>query len=293
MRIRDGPAAVRGVAPPPRSHWRKPGRRRGREPRVRRPVALPYPEPLAEGRIQVLRLAALVAARGGARSLRLRRRSRPAARSAPASFPVTVIGSNGKVTVSKRPARIVSLSPTATETLFAIGAGSQVVAVDDQSDFPKSAPQTSLSGFTPNVEAIAAYRPDLVVIAYDPKGLVGRARPARHHGAPPGRCQELQGRVPADPAARARHRPRGAGDEADRRHEGEDREDRRRRAEGPARALRLPRARRPTSTRRRRRRSSARSTRRSACGTSPTRPTRSASATRSSRPSTSSRRAPT
>ena len=87
------------------------------------------------------------------------------------SFPVTVVASNGKVTVSKKPGRIVSLSPTATETLFAIGAGSQVVAVDDQSDYPKSAPKTSLSGFTPNVEAIAAYRPDLVVIAYDPKGL--------------------------------------------------------------------------------------------------------------------------
>jgi len=92
---------------------------------------------------------------------------------APGAFPVTVTGSNGKVTVAKRPTRIISLSPTATETLFAIGAGSQVVAVDDQSDFPKSVPQTSLSGFTPNVEAIAAYRPDLVVIAYDPKGLSG------------------------------------------------------------------------------------------------------------------------
>ncbi len=88
-----------------------------------------------------------------------------------AQFPVSVIGSNGKVTVTKRPVRIVSLSPTATETLFAIGAGPQVVAVDDQSDFPKSAPKTALSGFTPNVEAIAGYRPDLVVIAYDPKGL--------------------------------------------------------------------------------------------------------------------------
>ena len=92
---------------------------------------------------------------------------------AQAAFPVTVTASNGKVTVSKRPARIVSLSPTATETLFAIGAASQVVAVDDQSDFPKAVPKTSLSGFTPNVEAIAAYRPDLVVIAYDPKGLSG------------------------------------------------------------------------------------------------------------------------
>jgi iron complex transport system substrate-binding protein len=91
----------------------------------------------------------------------------------PASFPVTIVASNGKVTIDKKPRRIVSLSPTATESLFAIGAGRQVVAVDDQSDYPKSAPKTTLSGFTPNVEAIAAYRPDLVVIAYDPKGLSG------------------------------------------------------------------------------------------------------------------------
>jgi iron complex transport system substrate-binding protein len=77
----------------------------------------------------------------------------------------------GKVTLQKQPRRIVSLSATATESLFAIGAGPQVVAVDDQSDYPKTAPKTSLSGFTPNVEAIAGYKPDLVVIAYDPKGL--------------------------------------------------------------------------------------------------------------------------
>lgn len=74
------------------------------------------------------------------------------------------------------PQRIVSLSPTATETLFAIGAGKQVVAVDDQSDYPKQAPRTSLSGFTPNVEAIAGYRPDLVVVSYDPNGLVATLR---------------------------------------------------------------------------------------------------------------------
>jgi iron complex transport system substrate-binding protein len=74
------------------------------------------------------------------------------------------------------PQRIVSLSPTATESLFAIGAGQQVVAVDDQSDYPKQAPHTSLSGFTPNVEAIAGYKPDLVVVAYDPNGLVATLR---------------------------------------------------------------------------------------------------------------------
>ncbi|HLE98743.1 MAG TPA: hypothetical protein VI540_02510, partial [Gaiellaceae bacterium] len=91
-------------------------------------------------------------AAGGARPTLQQAVTRPAA---PASFPVTIVASNGKVTVAKRPSRIVSLSPTATESLFAIGASRQVVAVDDQSDFPKSAPKTSLSGFTPNVEAIA------------------------------------------------------------------------------------------------------------------------------------------
>ena len=70
------------------------------------------------------------------------------------------------------PHRIVSLSPTATETLFAIGAGSQVVAVDDQSDYPKRAPRTILSGYTPNVEAIAGYRPDLVVLSGDANDAV-------------------------------------------------------------------------------------------------------------------------
>jgi iron complex transport system substrate-binding protein len=87
-------------------------------------------------------------------------------------FPVTITAANGKVTVPKRPTRIVSISPTSTESLFAIGAGRQVIAVDDQSDYPKNAPKTALSGFTPNVEAIAAYRPDLVIVAFDPKDLV-------------------------------------------------------------------------------------------------------------------------
>jgi len=68
--------------------------------------------------------------------------------------------------------RIVSLSPTATEDLFAIGAGKQVVAVDDQSDYPANAPHTKLSGYTPNAEAIAAYQPDLVVLSTDSNGVV-------------------------------------------------------------------------------------------------------------------------
>ena len=68
---------------------------------------------------------------------------------------------------SALPQRIISLSPTATEDLFAIGAGPQVVAVDNQSDYPANAPKSKLSGYTPNAEAIAAYRPDLVVLSYN------------------------------------------------------------------------------------------------------------------------------
>ncbi len=87
------------------------------------------------------------------------------------AFPVTVEGTNGSVTIERKPERIVSLSPTATEDLFAIGAGDQVIAVDDQSDFPAEAPTTELSGFEPNVEAIAGYEPDLVVFATEPGDL--------------------------------------------------------------------------------------------------------------------------
>ena len=86
-----------------------------------------------------------------------------------ASYPVTV----GELTLDSQPLRIVSLSPTATEMLYAIGAGEQVVAVDEYSNFPAEAVAlgTALSGFEPNVEAIAGFTPDLVVIAYDPGGL--------------------------------------------------------------------------------------------------------------------------
>jgi iron complex transport system substrate-binding protein len=60
--------------------------------------------------------------------------------------------------------RVVSLSPTATEILFAIDAGDLVVAVDVYSNHPADAPASDLDGFVPNVEAIAALDPQLVVM---------------------------------------------------------------------------------------------------------------------------------
>ncbi|GMQ98066.1 MAG: ABC transporter substrate-binding protein [Acidimicrobiia bacterium] len=87
-------------------------------------------------------------------------------------FPVTVDAPNGPVTIDERPTRIVSISPTSTEVLFAVGAGGQVIAVDDQSNFPAEAPVTDISGFTPNVEAIAALDPDLVFLSFDPGDVI-------------------------------------------------------------------------------------------------------------------------
>src|SRR6266702_7667805 len=99
--------------------------------------------------------------------------STPSSTSGSSHFPVTITGTNGaSVTINKQPHRIVSLSATATEMLFAINAGAQVIAVDDQSNYPSNVPKTKLSGFTPNIEAIAGYAPDLVVTADDLGGVV-------------------------------------------------------------------------------------------------------------------------
>src|SRR5207253_4685550 len=117
-----------------------------RVPRVRRPAARLQTEPLAEGGFVFKRTFAAVL---GAAFLAFVGAASPAQNAVH---------------------RIVSLSPTATEDLFAIGAGRQVIAVDNASDYPKQAPRTKLSGFTPNAEAIIGYHPDLVIISYDPNG---------------------------------------------------------------------------------------------------------------------------
>src|SRR5258708_6929275 len=91
-------------------------------------------------------------------------------------FPVTVSAAAGKARIAARPAAIVSLSPTATEMLYAIGAGNQVKAVDSLSDYPAKAPVTKLSAYQPNAEAIAAYKPDLVIISNDLGGISAKLR---------------------------------------------------------------------------------------------------------------------
>ncbi len=77
----------------------------------------------------------------------------------------TVVDDYGR-TVNLRgvPQRIVSVSPSTTEILFAVGAGSKVVGVDNYSDYPaqaKSLPQ--VGSYTLNSEVIMSLKPDLIV----------------------------------------------------------------------------------------------------------------------------------
>jgi iron complex transport system substrate-binding protein len=83
------------------------------------------------------------------------------------SFPVTVTSGTGRVEIRSRPARIISLSASATQMLYAIGAGPQVVAVDQYSTIPARAPRTSLTGYETSAESYLPYHPDLVVLAFE------------------------------------------------------------------------------------------------------------------------------
>lgn len=87
--------------------------------------------------------------------------------------PVSVEGDAGRLVLDDRPERVVSLSATHTEILYAIGAGDRIVATDLTSNFPaEAATTTKVDAFNFNVEEIAATKPDLVITAFDFQGEV-------------------------------------------------------------------------------------------------------------------------
>lgn len=87
------------------------------------------------------------------------------AHAAATKYPLTVKFGGYTTKITKKPIKIISLSPSATEIFYAIGAGSQILAVDDYSNFPANAPISEISGYQPNVEAILAKKPDLVLLS--------------------------------------------------------------------------------------------------------------------------------
>jgi iron complex transport system substrate-binding protein len=82
------------------------------------------------------------------------------------SFPLTVTDDLGrKVTINKLPQRIISLAPSVTEILFALGLDNRIVGVTDYCDYPEAAkakPRVA-SYTTPNMEKLISLQPDLVL----------------------------------------------------------------------------------------------------------------------------------
>jgi len=90
----------------------------------------------------------------------------PVAPSPAATFPMEITDNLGRVVkIKKMPQRIVSIAPSNTEILFALGLGDKVVGVDQYSDYPAEAKTKVIIGgySTANVEKIVEQRPDLIL----------------------------------------------------------------------------------------------------------------------------------
>jgi iron complex transport system substrate-binding protein len=85
--------------------------------------------------------------------------------------PITISGDTGDLILEDRPSRIVSLSATHTEILYAIGAGDLIAGTDLTSNYPPEARSTvKVDAFNFDVEEIVALQPDLVITAFDYQG---------------------------------------------------------------------------------------------------------------------------
>ncbi|MBO0893688.1 MAG: ABC transporter substrate-binding protein, partial [Acidimicrobiales bacterium] len=125
----------------------------------------------AASAVAVLALATLVAGFGGGPG-----RAVASAGKGGGGFPVSVSSGGGTVRIASRPSRILSLSASATQMLYAVGAGRQVVGVDKYSTYPRGAPKTQFSGFETDAEDYLPLHPDLVVLAFDPGHLVAQLK---------------------------------------------------------------------------------------------------------------------
>ena len=119
---------------------------------------------LAIACVVVLSLAGLVLISGCATQTAEKPAATPTAGAA--AFPATVTDDASRtVTIDSEPERIVSLAPANTEILFALGLGEKVAGVTTYCDYPAEAKEKPKVGdfVGPNLEAVAAARPDLVL----------------------------------------------------------------------------------------------------------------------------------
>ena len=101
----------------------------------------------------------------------------PAVRTA---YPLTITDDSGaRVTFTSAPKRIVSLNPGDTETVFALGAGDRLVAVDSYSNYPadaKAVPTRLTTYPTPSIETIVSLKPDLVLSLVENDNVLNQLR---------------------------------------------------------------------------------------------------------------------
>jgi len=91
-------------------------------------------------------------------------------------YPLTIVDDMGRnVTIFKQPERIVSLAPSNTEMLFALGLGDRVVGVTDYCDYPPEAEEKDkVGGFsTVNIEKVVALEPDLILATGRHESIAG------------------------------------------------------------------------------------------------------------------------
>lgn len=84
------------------------------------------------------------------------------------TYPLTVKDDLGRsVTLKAEPKRVVSVLPSSTEVVCALGACDRLVGVDDYSDFPAQVTKLPKVGglYDPKIEAIVALKPDLVLVS--------------------------------------------------------------------------------------------------------------------------------
>jgi iron complex transport system substrate-binding protein len=113
-------------------------------------------------------LALLIIALAGCAGTKTPEASEPVATETPES--VSVVDDAGRtVEVVRNPQRLISLAPSNTEILFALGLGDKVVGVTDFCDYPEEAKAIEQVGtyFDPNIEMILSLSPDLVLAVAD------------------------------------------------------------------------------------------------------------------------------
>ncbi|XEC97201.1 ABC transporter substrate-binding protein [Paenibacillus tarimensis] len=88
-----------------------------------------------------------------------------AADSGQTTYPLTLVDATGtEVTFEQAPQMVVSIVPSETEILFAVGAGDEVAGVDQWSNYPEEAlSKPKIGDLSTNIEAVTALNPDLVV----------------------------------------------------------------------------------------------------------------------------------